>query len=66
MRYRVRFDLLNMTTSDLITIIRKFSKMENWCRDNISGRWETVGENTDIFFKFENENDYLLFVLKWK
>lgn len=40
--------------------------MENWCRDNISGRWETVGENTDIFFKFENENDYLLFVLKWK
>lgn len=40
--------------------------MENWCRDNISGRWKTVGENADIFFKFENENDYLLFVLKWK
>lgn len=40
--------------------------MENWCRDNISGRWEIVCENTDIFFKFENENDYLLFTLKWK
>jgi hypothetical protein len=42
--------------------LRPFSGLVPWIDETISGRWSRTGSK----FYFELEEDYLLFILRWK
>lgn len=40
-----------------------WKKAINWCGENIQGLWYYVGEGV---FEFDNEQEYLMFVVRWR
>ena len=66
MRYRIKYNLLSVNSSDLLEMIKVILLMKNWCEENISGSWEITSDKCDLFLNFAEEQDYLMFVLKWK
>ncbi len=49
---------------------KQHEAMMNWCREtfgarSIGNRWDTWGHQTGLTFWFDNEQDKMLFILKW-
>lgn len=41
------------------------SEIRHWCKENLSGKWETEYQNGKMFMHFQETSDMIYFKLRW-